>query len=75
MGKNVNECIVKVGERNYKIVENTDIGKGVKVYSLEGKPLMSSGKVFWWDLEGITAMIERNMILIEERLGLVQTPV
>lgn len=67
-----NDCIVKVGERNYKIVENTDIGKGIKVFSLEGKPLVSSAKVSWWDLEGIYALIEENKELIEERLGLVQ---
>lgn len=67
--KHANESIIKVGERNYKVVENTDIGKGVKVYSLDGKPLTASVKVFWWDLEGIIKLIEDNMSVIEEKLS------
>lgn len=68
MAKKANECIVKVGERNYKVVENTDIGKGVKVYSLDGKPLTASAKVSWWDWDGIVNLIEQNMTQIEEKL-------
>lgn len=68
MAKKANECIVKVGERNYKVVENVENGKGVKVYSLDGKPLTASAKVSWWDMDGIVNLIERNMSLIEEKL-------
>lgn len=71
MGKYANECIVRVGERDYKIVENTDNG-GIKVYSLDGKGLLGSTKVFWWDYDGITNLIKQNILQIDARLGLIQ---
>ena len=68
MNKIANESIIKVGERNYRVVENIDMGRGVKVYSLDGIPVTASVKVFWWDLEGILNLINQNMPQIEEKL-------
>lgn len=67
MSKTANETILKVGERYYKIVENTDI-KGVKIFSVDGLALTSSTKVFWWDKEGLINLIENSMDVIEKRL-------
>lgn len=59
--------LVTTTEGQFLICKNTDINKGIKIYSIDGKPLFASAKVNWWDLNGIERVIKENIDKINER--------
>lgn len=63
-----NSYIVNTKIGQYIVKENTDINKGIKVFSIDGKPCTASASVNWWDMDAVTKFIEESEEFINERL-------
>lgn len=59
--------VVTTSLGQYVICEDTDNNKGIKIYSVDGKPLFGSTKVEWWDLDGIEKVIIENIEMLNKR--------